>query len=293
MELKWVKTFITAAETENFRIAAEQLFISQPSITVHIQQLEDFLGVQLFKRNHTQIQLTKEGKQFYKSATTIINMVDESKREIRLFATQSKILLTVALSPLLVETNLPNLIYQFSTDFPQYEIEIIVEDSKYIDDVLLSDKSHLAICIDKSNHATIHSEKIGSSTLQLIYPLNHSDDETVTYNQFQELTKKYPLFTGHLEEAIQIGTLLDSQFPTLRKMKITQSHIIKRFVKDGLGMAFLPKFIIYNGLKEKEFKSLHFDLFLLPTVDLYMRYDKENEKIHPLLQLIRNNFINI
>ncbi|MGE7625090.1 LysR family transcriptional regulator [Viridibacillus sp. NPDC096237] len=291
--MKWLKTFITAAETENFRTAAEKLYISQPSITVHIQQLEEVLSVQLFKRNHTQIQLTKEGKQFYELATTILNMVDESKREIRLFATQSKILLTVALSPLLVETNLPNLIYQFSADFPQYEIEIIVEDSKYIDDVLLSDKSHLAICIDKSNHAIIHSEKIGSSTLQLIYPLNHSDDEIVTYNQFQELTKKYPLFTGHLEEAIQIETLLDSQFPTLRKMKITQSHIIKQFVKDGLGMAFLPKFIIYNGLKEKEFKSLHFDLFLLPTIDLYMRYDKENEKIQPLLQIIRNNFINI
>ncbi|HWL22833.1 MAG TPA: LysR family transcriptional regulator, partial [Ureibacillus sp.] len=41
MEIKWLRSFVTAVECGNFRLAAEKLYISQPSITVHIHQLEE------------------------------------------------------------------------------------------------------------------------------------------------------------------------------------------------------------------------------------------------------------
>ncbi|MHC8521992.1 LysR family transcriptional regulator [Rossellomorea sp. H39__3] len=40
MELNWLRTFIAASQTRNFRKASEQLYISQPSVSVHIKQLE-------------------------------------------------------------------------------------------------------------------------------------------------------------------------------------------------------------------------------------------------------------
>ncbi|MEG0384409.1 MAG: LysR family transcriptional regulator, partial [Solibacillus sp.] len=269
MEIKWLKTFITTVETGNFRIAAEKLFISQPSITVHIKQLEESLNVQLFERHHTQIKLTSAGRFYYPLALNIIKNIDESRRAVQLLSQQNKIQLAVALSPLLAETNLPQIIYQFSIDYPQYEIDIIVEDSKYMDELILTNKVQLAICIGKSKMKKVHSEKISSSPLKLIYPLQSSEKNTRYYKKLQELVEKYPLFTGHLEETMEVETLLEKDYPQLRKRTIKQSHIIKQFVKDGLGMAFLPESIIDQDLEDYLFTSFDFTFFYIPTVDLY------------------------
>ncbi|WP_158582354.1 MULTISPECIES: hypothetical protein [unclassified Rummeliibacillus] len=52
-------------------------------------------------------------------------------------------------------------------------------------------------------------------------------------------------------------------------------------------MAFLPKSIVYKEMMEGRLNVIDFDLFELPTVDLYMKYDKENDQIIPLLEKIR------
>lgn len=291
MEIKWLKSFVTAVECGNFRLAAEKLYISQPSITVHIHLLEESLQISLYERKHTQLTLTDEGQFYYFLAKDILKKIEDSKRELNLYSVQKRTLLKVAISPILVETNLPHILLQFSTENLEYEIEIIVEDSKKMDELILKDEANLAICIGTSKQSIIHSEKLYSSPLQLIYP-NNQDTKLDKVMQLYKLFESYPLFTGHLEEAISIEALLDIQFPSIRKLNISQSYIIKQFVKDGLGMAFLPKSIVHKEVTEELFNLFHFDRFLLPTVDLYIRHIKENEKIVPLLQKIRaSNFL--
>lgn len=277
-------------ETGNFRVAAEKLFISQPSITVHIKQLEAFLEVSLFERNHTKIQLTKEGKQFYQSALLILQMVNDSKREVKLLEGNKKIPITIILSPLIVETNIPSILSRFLTLYPQYEIEILVEESQTVEDFMKGHDLQLAISLQRYKNSYLHAEKIGTSTMQFIYPKNYYLDEKITHLQLPKLIEKFPLFTGHLPEAIEIELLLKSIYPSIHTMKITQSHIIKQFVKDGLGMAFLPTFMLANELKVQQINHLHVDIFLLPTIDVFMSYTKENEQLIPLLQIIREQF---
>ena len=50
MDIKWLKTFVTAAKYENFRKASEELFLTQPAVTKHIKRLEDHLHINLFER---------------------------------------------------------------------------------------------------------------------------------------------------------------------------------------------------------------------------------------------------
>lgn len=276
-----------AAETGNFREAAEKLFISQPSITVHIQQLEESLQVKLFKREHTKISLTEEGEFFLNQAKEILQKVEESKRTTQLFSKQKKTEITVVLSPLLTETNLPLLIYQFLIEHPEYDIRMIVEESELIDEQLLSNNAHIGIGIGKSKYSSIHAEKIISSPMQLVCPPDNEDDETGSYYELENLFSKYPVFTGHLKEAIIIEPLLQKYINTVRFMSISQRYIVKQFVRDGLGMAFLPKSIVYKEMMEGRLNIIDFDLFELPTVDLYMKYYKENDQILPLLEKIR------
>ncbi len=63
---KLIATFLVVYETRNFSVAARQLFISQPSVSVQINQLESRLGVTLFNRNgRRQIEPTQAAKRLY------------------------------------------------------------------------------------------------------------------------------------------------------------------------------------------------------------------------------------
>lgn len=62
MELRILRYFLTVAREENITRAAEILHISQPALSRQLMQLEDELGVQLFKRGRHSSVLTDEGK---------------------------------------------------------------------------------------------------------------------------------------------------------------------------------------------------------------------------------------
>ncbi len=69
--------FLTIAETLNITRAAEQLAVSQPSLTQYINRLEQMLGIRLFDRNFTPLRLTRAGLLYYEY------LQDEKKREDR------------------------------------------------------------------------------------------------------------------------------------------------------------------------------------------------------------------
>lgn len=62
MEFKQIRCFVAAAEALNFTTAAERMYLSQPSLSRHIQNLEDELGMQLFARDRKHVALTPAGE---------------------------------------------------------------------------------------------------------------------------------------------------------------------------------------------------------------------------------------
>lgn len=65
MDLLHVSDFIKLAESHNFSIAADELYITQPTLSKHIKSLEKTLGIRLFIRNTKQLRLSEAGEFFY------------------------------------------------------------------------------------------------------------------------------------------------------------------------------------------------------------------------------------
>jgi DNA-binding transcriptional LysR family regulator len=72
MELRHVRYFVAVAETLNFRQASKQLHVSQPSLSAQIKQLEDELGVPLFRRSKRRVEITRAGEVFLSAAREIL-----------------------------------------------------------------------------------------------------------------------------------------------------------------------------------------------------------------------------
>lgn len=76
MNIEYMREFLLTAKTLNFSAAAEQLFISQSTLSRHISMLENEVGSRLFIRNPHAIILTEEGKQVYLSFERILAEYD-------------------------------------------------------------------------------------------------------------------------------------------------------------------------------------------------------------------------
>ncbi len=72
MELRHVRYFVAVAETLGFRQASKRLHVSQPSLSVQIKQLEEELGVALFRRSKRRVEITRAGEVFLSAAREIL-----------------------------------------------------------------------------------------------------------------------------------------------------------------------------------------------------------------------------
>jgi DNA-binding transcriptional LysR family regulator len=81
MNIKQLRYVVAIANTGTFREASEQLFVSQPSMSIAVKDLEGELGFQLFERTNTGANLTIEGERFYEQAQSVLRDFDafESK----------------------------------------------------------------------------------------------------------------------------------------------------------------------------------------------------------------------
>lgn len=289
MEIKWLKSFQVAAEVENFRKASEILHLSQPSITVHIQQLEEYLEVQLFERNHARVKLTPAGRHFLTEARAILEVMEKSVQEIRNYAEQRKTQLKIAVSPLLVETIIPHLIYQFSIENTHCDLILLVEESDKMDALLLNGEVQIALGLLPSNNRAITSREFHESPLQLVAPLDEYDDESGQMIEVEDLFQQYPFFTDHIASVSpSLNLLVKSHFPYARTISISQSYIVKRFIRDGLGISFLPKSIVRREMMEGRFNIVPFKEFELPTIKTYLHFINATEEAERLMEKIMN-----
>lgn len=81
MELRVLGYFLAVAREEKFTRAAEQLHVTQPTLSRQIAELEAELGVKLFTRSSHNIVLTKEGMMLKRRAQEILSLADRTKRD--------------------------------------------------------------------------------------------------------------------------------------------------------------------------------------------------------------------
>ena len=86
MELFHLRYFMTVAKYENFSKAAEELYISQPSISKAVLSLEKELGVSLFLRKGKRVQLNDTGLALKRKLEPVMSILDNLSKELRVVA---------------------------------------------------------------------------------------------------------------------------------------------------------------------------------------------------------------
>lgn len=128
MNSQQLQCFIYVAERLNFTKAAEALYISVPTVTHHIKNLEEELGTVLFYRNSRVVKLTEQGEKFYFDAKEIFLRMEEVKNKFQCYTEQKNILLRIGC---MTETELRKLepvLKSMKEEYPLIRPKVIVKD---------------------------------------------------------------------------------------------------------------------------------------------------------------------
>ena len=82
MDTRVLKYFLTVTQTNNITKAAEQLHITQPTLSRQIMDLETELDIKLFNRENRRLHLTKAGILFQQRATTMLQLLDQTENDL-------------------------------------------------------------------------------------------------------------------------------------------------------------------------------------------------------------------
>ena len=124
MELRHVRYFVAAAEELNFRRAAERLHVSQPALSVQIQQLEELVGVTLLDRDRHHVALTAAGKVFLDHGRRLLQAADEAARAAGRAARGETGRLAIGFIAQLSYEWLPSVLRSFRKGYPDVEISL-------------------------------------------------------------------------------------------------------------------------------------------------------------------------
>jgi DNA-binding transcriptional LysR family regulator len=174
INLHQLKLFKTVVEFDGFTKASEFLYISQPAISMQIKKLEADIGLQLLERCGHQIQLTQAGQELFKYATEILLLMEETEEKMQNLRGMNgaKIRLGVSTTPGVYL--LPSLITYFRKQYPKIEVDIIIQNSRSIEEKLLNNTIDLAILGEKINYdPSIQTEFLTTDELVFISGKNH------------------------------------------------------------------------------------------------------------------------
>ena len=143
MNIRHLKIFIMVADCGKMSTAAEKLFISQPSVSQAIREIEDYYGIKLFERLSKKLYITKSGEMLLKYARHIVESFDEMEMELK--NTGQNICLRVGATVTVGTCILNPIIKKFENNEDNISSKIIINNTNVIESMIL--KSELDVGI--------------------------------------------------------------------------------------------------------------------------------------------------
>lgn len=254
INLELYKIFYNVAKNKNISKTANELLISQPSISKAIKNLEDQVGCQLFIRSKYGVVLTEEGKIFYDQIKTAMEIINNAELKLKEIINVEAGVLNIGVSHTLTQKYLMPYIKLFHKEYPKIKLNIVTGPTQTL-------------------FAKARNGLVDFIILNLPYVipidfkteiLKEIQDIFVATDNFKELKNK----TIKLEELNNYPLILISKGSNTRyfldnftgeknviltpEMELASYSLVDEFTKMGLGIGYLTKEFIEEELNNKE-----------------------------------------
>lgn len=173
MENFRLKVFRVVAELLNFRRAAVELNLTQPSVTAHIKTLEEILGIALFSRIGRNISLTPAGEMLLLYARQIEALTNQAVASLVSFGASGDAELSIGASNTIAVYLLPKLLPRMLEEWPNLQVHVIAGSTSETLNALSNHQVSIGLIEAPSFRPDFYVKSFGHDELRLIVPLNH------------------------------------------------------------------------------------------------------------------------
>ncbi len=124
MDMEYIREFMTLSETCNFQEASRKLFITNSTLSKHLQRMESELGHPLFERSTRKVSLTEYGKIFQKQCGKVLKSYDDALSEMNDEAASSTNSLSIGFMNSTFLYGLLDLILAFKNKYPEINLQL-------------------------------------------------------------------------------------------------------------------------------------------------------------------------
>lgn len=220
----WKKYVYEVYKERSFTKAAQNLYISQPSLSARIKKIEEIIGEPLFDRSTTPLQLTEVGKVYIEAAEEITQIEQRVENYINDLAGLKTGNLAVGASTLLAAYVVPSLITQFNQKFPDVHIQLIEGNTGELEEMLGSNA--LDFVIDNYHYDSIlyNKELYCEENILLAVPKHFAVNEELGMYQLSYKNIKNKNYLNQKYPAVPLGKFADLPFIMLTQGNDTRTR---------------------------------------------------------------------
>jgi DNA-binding transcriptional LysR family regulator len=243
--LRQLQYFVAVAEQGSVTRAAQNLSISQSSVTEALKELESDLGVELFDRHPRGLSITHNGHQFLRHATKILSTVSDARTSFS--GKQSSVggRLNIGVTSLVAGYVLSDLLARYRRACPDVEVSAIEDNGGYLEHLLVGGELDVAVMVISNlrDRMALQAEILETSPYRLWLPMGHplvsADIISVA-----DITRE-PLIMLTIDEIEEnTGKLLSALGARPHVAFRTRSvEAVRSLVATGAGIALLPDLV--------------------------------------------------
>lgn len=260
MTIRHLRIFIAVYDELSMTAAANKLFMTQPSISQAIKELEDYYGVLLFERLSRKLYVTESGEILYQYATHIIKLFDELEDDLKENAFQKK--LNIGANYTIGIALVHKYIEKFKSLYPDSEIRVVVNNSSVLIKMLRKNKLDFALIEEVLNEPDLIEDCFYDDRIVIIAEPDHhllAQEEVTVYDIIKEhlLLREKGAGVRNLFELkmSEIGLSFEPYWES------TSTTALINAAKNKMGIAVLPfllvkEHIVSGILKELKLKDI-------------------------------------
>lgn len=255
-----LNTFVTVVELQHFTKAAQQLRISQPSVSLHIKNLEEEFQTTLFIRTPKKVSVTPSGKIVYERAKQMISIYEQMKREIAEYHHEVQGELKIGASFTIGEYILPAIAATLHKEFPKLQLNIVIGNTEEVVAQVRMFQVDIGLIEGQTSDKEIHIEPFMEDELGIVCHPSHplAKKKNITIEQLQEetwvLREKGSGTREFMEHVIRSnGVKVDSL------LTISSNHGVKEAVMNGVGLTFLSNCVVNKEIENGSLVKIDFN----------------------------------
>lgn len=274
MELRQLQYALQIAEERNFSRAADKLHIAQPSLSQQLSKLEKELGVLLFQRNTSSVELTHAGESFVLHAQRILDAAQELRQEMDDISQLRSGRVVVGSMPITGSHLLPYVLPEFKHSYPGISITLREDTSLNLEKLTAGGGTDLSLLSLPLQEPSLDYEEIGEERILLAVPPGHpfaarSEADGV---RIEELRNEpfIVLKKGQGFRNLTLGLCREAGFEPNVVFESNNIETVQSLVAAGMGVTLVPRFIA--RAKRSELTPAYVPLAAAPSRMLVIAY---------------------